>query len=162
VLFVLFVPGFLVLLAAWLCGVVLGEIPRPLLNYLSMLLRYNARVSAYIYFLTDQYPPFDVTLDTADPGRYPQVRFDVVPQVDGRSRLTIFFRALMIIPHYVVLYFLSIAASVLVFIGWFAVLFTARWPEGLSDFVLGYLRWSRRAAAYYVLLTDEYPPFSLD
>jgi hypothetical protein len=42
------------------------------------------------------------------------------------------------------------------------VVFTARWPEGLRDFVLGYLRWSQRASAYYVLLTDEYPPFSLD
>lgn len=153
---------FFVLIAAWFCGVVLGKVPAPLLGFLAMALRYSARVGAYVYFLTDQYPPFDLTVGTADSGRYPQVRFDVVPQVDGRSRLTIFFRALMIIPHYVVLYFLSIAAGVLVFIGWFAVVFTARWPEGLRDFVVGYLRWSQRVSAYYVLLTDEYPPFSLD
>lgn len=162
VLLLVGIGAFFVLVAAWLCGVVLGKVPAPLLGYLAMVLRYQARVTAYIYFLTDHYPPFDLTVGTSDDGRDPQVAFDVVPQVEGRSRLTIFFRGLMIIPHYVVLYFLGIAASVLLFIGFFAVLFTARWPEGMRDFMVGYLRWGQRAAAYYVLLTDEYPPFSLD
>jgi Domain of unknown function (DUF4389) len=41
-------------------------------------------------------------------------------------------------------------------------LFTAHWPEGLRTFLVGVLRWSTRVNAYFYLLTDEYPPFSLD
>jgi Domain of unknown function (DUF4389) len=41
-------------------------------------------------------------------------------------------------------------------------LFTARWPEGLRTFIVGIMRWSTRVNAYLYLLTDEYPPFSLD
>jgi hypothetical protein len=66
------------------------------------------------------------------------------------------------IPHYIVLFFLWIAALVAVVIAWFAILFTGRYPRGLFDFVLGVLRWTNRVAAYaFVLVTDRYPPFSL-
>jgi hypothetical protein len=44
----------------------------------------------------------------------------------------------------------------------FAVLFTGRWPAGLRHFTLGVLRWWLRVEAYLLLLTDEYPPFTLD
>jgi hypothetical protein len=162
VIVVLTIPLYFVLIASWFCGVVLGKVPRPLLNYSAMYLRYNASLTAYYYFLHGTYPPFAFAADTTDPGRDPHVRFDVEPQVEGRSRLTIFFRAIMVIPHFFVLYFLGIAAAVLTFIGFFAVLFTAHWPSGLREFVLGYLRWAQRVGAYYLLLTDEYPPFSLD
>jgi hypothetical protein len=42
------------------------------------------------------------------------------------------------------------------------VLFTGRWPDGLRTFVVGVIRWATRVNAYFLLLTDEYPPFSLD
>jgi hypothetical protein len=47
-------------------------------------------------------------------------------------------------------------------IAFFAVLFTGRWPDGLRSFLLGVMRWALRVEAYLLLLTDEYPPFSLD
>ena len=162
VLYVLTLVSFLALVPAWFSGVILGKVPRGLLSFEAMVLRYNASVGAYVYFLHGDYPPFSFATDTADPGRDPHVRFDVEPQVEGRSRLTIFFRAFMVIPHFVVLYFLALATGVVLFIAFFAVIFLGRWPGGMRDFVLGYLRWSQRVAAYYVLLTDEYPPFSLD
>ena len=66
------------------------------------------------------------------------------------------------IPHYIVLWFLWIAAAVAIVIAWFAILFTGRYPHGLLDFVVGVGRWTVRIAAYMALLvTDEYPPFSL-
>ncbi len=79
-----------------------------------------------------------------------------------RNRLTTFFRALLVIPHYIVLYVLQIAASVVVFLVWVASLFIGRAPQGMREFLVGVLRWQTRVVAYYVLLTDDYPPFSLD
>jgi hypothetical protein len=66
------------------------------------------------------------------------------------------------IPHYIVLFFLWIAAIVVVIIAWFAILFTGRYPRGMFDFVQGVMRWGARVGAYaFVLVTDRYPPFSL-
>ena len=66
------------------------------------------------------------------------------------------------IPHFIVLFFLDIAAVVVVVIAWFAILFTGRYPEGMFDFVVGVMRWSLRVTAYaFLLVTDRYPPFSL-
>lgn len=79
-----------------------------------------------------------------------------------RNRLTTFFRAILVIPHLVVLYVLHIVAAVIVLLAWFAALFTGRNPDGLRTFTIGVLRWQTRVQAYYALLTDEYPPFSLD
>ena len=69
---------------------------------------------------------------------------------------------LLVIPHALVLYVLGIVAGVVAFIAWFAILFTGKWPVGLQEFVLGVLRWNTRVLAYYHLLVDEYPPFSME
>ena len=67
------------------------------------------------------------------------------------------------IPHFIVLFFLDIAAVVVVIIAWFAILFTGRYPRGMFDFVTGVMRWSLRVTAYaFLLVTDRYPPFSLE
>ena len=47
-------------------------------------------------------------------------------------------------------------------IGFFAVLITGQWPEGLREFIVGVHRWAYRVQAYVFLLTDAYPPFQLD
>ena len=78
------------------------------------------------------------------------------------SRLTTFFRPLMAIPHLVVLYFLGLAAGVVLVISWFAILFTARYPKALFDYMTWYWRWSTRVNGYMYLLTDKYPPFTGD
>ena len=80
----------------------------------------------------------------------------------GRQRrVTVLFRLLLVIPHYIVLYALGIAVGIVAVICWFAALFTGRLPDGLADFLVGWLRWSTRVFAYVGLLTDQYPPFTL-
>lgn len=79
-----------------------------------------------------------------------------------RNRLTTFFRGILVLPHLVVLYVLNIVVSVVVLLAWFAALFTGRNPHGLRTFTIGVLRWQTRVGAYSCLLTDDYPPFSLD
>jgi hypothetical protein len=78
------------------------------------------------------------------------------------SRLSTFFRLILVIPQYIVLYFLNIVAFVLMFFAWWAILFTGKYPKGLFDFVAGYVRWNTRVTGYLSLLTDKYPPFSLN
>lgn len=65
-------------------------------------------------------------------------------------------------PHYIVLLVLFIAVYVVVIIAFFVVIFTGSWPAGMRDFVVGVMRWSARVNAYILLMTDQYPPFSLD
>jgi hypothetical protein len=64
------------------------------------------------------------------------------------------------IPHCICLAFYGIAVFFVMIIAWFAVLFTGRYPRGMFDFVVGYLRWNQRLNAYLMFLTDAYPPFS--
>jgi uncharacterized protein DUF4389 len=77
-----------------------------------------------------------------------------------RSRLTVFFRLLLVIPHLIWLYIWSIAICFTVVISWFAALFTGRVPQGLHDFNASYLRYSTRVTGYIFLLADPWPPFS--
>jgi ABC-type multidrug transport system permease subunit len=78
------------------------------------------------------------------------------------SRLTTFFRFFMVIPHLIVLWALGIAASVVAFIAWWAILFTGEYLKWAFDFITGYIRWYTRVSGYYLLLTDKYPPFSIE
>jgi hypothetical protein len=78
-----------------------------------------------------------------------------------QRRLTVAFRAILLIPHLVVLFVLGIAAYALEIIGWFAALILGRLPKGLADFIAGTLRYYVRVLAYFYLLTDRYPPFAL-
>ena len=79
-----------------------------------------------------------------------------------RNRLTVFFRVIMIIPHAIILYVLNAVANVLALVAWVAALITGTVPAGVHSFLVGWLRWSARYYAYAALLTDEYPPFSLN
>jgi hypothetical protein len=79
--------------------------------------------------------------------------------VERRNRLTAFFRLILVIPVAIWLYLYAIVASVAIVIAWFAIVFTARFPQGLYDFVAGYTRFVTRVTAYAALLCDPYPPF---
>jgi hypothetical protein len=79
-----------------------------------------------------------------------------------QSRLTVLIRLLMVIPHLIVLWALAIAAYVVVIIGWFGALFTGRLPNFAADYLAGFVRWQTRVLGYAILLTDVYPPFTLE
>lgn len=130
--------------------------PRGLFDFTVQIYRWTANVSAYaLFLLRDEYPPF-----SGDAGEYPvtlEVDYD-----ENLSRWQIFVKWLLAIPHYIVLAFLFVAVNVTVFIAFFAILFTGRYPRGLFDFAVGTMRWYVRVNAYaHWLMTDRYPPFSL-
>lgn len=76
------------------------------------------------------------------------------------SRIRIFFKLLLAIPHLIVVYLLFLPLSLLTFLAWFGILFTGRYPKSFFEFTSGVLRWSGNVGAYCALLRDEYPPFS--
>jgi hypothetical protein len=130
--------------------------PRWWFDFARELTRLGARVGAYLALLTDRYPSTveeqSVHLDID----YPDVEQDL-------NRWLPLVKWLLAIPHYIVLAVLFVLAIVAVVIAWFVILFTGRYPRGLFDFVVGVGRWSLRVQAYaFLLITDRYPPFSLN
>jgi hypothetical protein len=79
--------------------------------------------------------------------------------VERRSRLTTFFRLLLVIPHLLIVAFWGLAVFFGVIVAWFALLFTGRWPLGLYMFTANFLKYFTRVSGYCWLLTDPYPPF---
>ena len=129
--------------------------PRWWFDFSRELTRFEARVSAYAGLLTDRYPS---TVDEQSVHLeidYPNVETDL-------NRWYPLIKWLLVIPHYFVLFFLSIASIFAVIMAWFAILVTGRYPRGLFNFNVGVSRWWLRVRAYaFLLVTDRYPPFSL-
>jgi hypothetical protein len=71
-----------------------------------------------------------------------------------------FIRYVLLIPNWIVLYFVALAAAVVGFLATFAILFTGKYPLGLFNFYVGTTRWSTRLSGYTYSLYDNYPPFS--
>jgi hypothetical protein len=88
---------------------------------------------------------------------YPVV-YQQSPPIE-RSRLTVFFRGLCVIPHVIVAFFYGLAAYVVTFVAWFVLLFTAHYPAGMYEFMAGYIRYVTRVYGYGLLVVDEFPPF---
>jgi len=129
--------------------------PRWWFDWNVALIKFSTRVAAYIDLLTDEYPSTDED----------QAVHIEIPYPDAKNELNRWLplvKWFLAIPHYIVLFFLGIAAIVSIVIAWFAILFTGRYPKGLFDFVVGVFRWCLRVAAYaFLLTTDRYPPFAL-
>jgi hypothetical protein len=129
--------------------------PRWWFDFARELVRFEARIGAYGALLTDLYPS---TVDEQAVHLeidYPDVERDL-------NRWLPLVKWLLAIPHYIMLAVLGVIAIVAVVIAWFAILITGRYPRGLFDYVVGIGRWALRVQAYaFLLVTDRYPPFSL-
>jgi hypothetical protein len=142
---------------AWFAMVFTGRYPQQLYDFNAGYLRMITRTNAFNYLLTDEYPPFG---GEEAPG-YP-VRVGIAPPLDKYSRAKAFFRYLIGIP----VLFLAVVQGVILFVvtvlAWFAILFTGRHPEGLFNPARSALAYLTRAGAYFMLMTETYPPFSLE
>ena len=116
---------------------------------------FSYRVASYAALLRDEYPSTDDEQSVHVMLLYPNAETEL-------NRWLPLVKWFLAIPHYIALFFLGIAAFICVLIAWFAILFTGTYPRSLFDFVVGVMRWALRVAAYaFLLVTDEYPPFSL-
>jgi hypothetical protein len=145
---VLFLPTLLLILFR-------RKYPRWWFDFGLQLLRFETRVTSYLFLLRDEYPSVDDEQAVHLGVPYPDASREL-------NRWLPLVKWLLAIPHYVVLLFLYIAAVVVAIIAWFAILFTGRYPRGIFDFIVGVNRWNLRVVAYaFFLSTDRYPPFSL-
>lgn len=148
--------GGLLFLAPLVMIVVRQKYPKWWFDWNLELQRFGNRVGVYMALMDDTYPSTDEEQSVHLDYRYPDVKRDL-------NRWLPLVKWLLAIPHFIILIFLGLAAFVAVVIAWFAILITAEYPRGLFDFVEGVVRWGNRVVGYAVtLVTDEYPPFSLD
>jgi hypothetical protein len=159
VLYVLSAVQGVVWLISFFAILFTGKLPEGLFGFHVMTMRYQWRVYSYLLFMREPYPEFVFPMEGNDPGTEP-ARLSIQP-AEHLSRGMIFIKWLLAIPHYIVLLLLGIVVYVFVIIGFFAVLITGAWPEGMRNFIVGYMRWTMRVNAYVYLLTDRYPAFSL-
>ena len=145
---VLFIPPLLMLLFR-------KKYPWWWLEWNRHLTRFLNRVYVYLALMDDRYPSTDEEQSVHYDFRNPDAERDL-------SRGLPLVKWFLAIPHYIVLFFLEIAAFIVIVVAWFAILFTGRYPRGMFDFVEGVQRWHNRVAGYaFLLVTDQYPPFSL-
>ena len=139
-------------LAAWLIGVFAGRVPEGLHGFTASYLRYLTHVNAYFSIAANPFPSF-----TGAPG-YP-IDIEIAP-TSPQSRLTIFFRLLLVIPAYIVLSVLGYVAQVVMFLAWFYALFAGNLHIGLRDVLAYWLRYNAQTIGYILLLTQRYPSFA--
>ena len=139
---------------AWWAILFTGRYPQGLFKFGASFLSYLARVNCYMYLLTDRFPPFSG--GSSGDGYPVQVSVD---RPERSSRLTVFFRLIIIIPAYLVAYVLGLLGRLLAFFAWFVIVFTGRLPKGLSEVMELPMRYETRVIGYLMLLTDPYPWF---
>jgi hypothetical protein len=145
---VLFIPVLLMILFR-------GKYPRWWYDWNLQLTRFSNRICVYLALMEDRYPSTDEEQAVHLDFPYPNVERDL-------NRGLPIVKWLLAIPHYIVLFFLTIGAVFAAIFAWFAILFTGRYPRSLFEFVEGVIRWHNRVIAYaFLLITDRYPPFSL-
>jgi hypothetical protein len=184
-------PHYILLALLWVAFVLLtivaffailftGRYPRAIFDFNVGVLRWSWRVGFYSYGAlgTDQYPPF--TLADVE---YP-ARLDVEYPEQLSRGLVLVKWWLLAIPHYLIVGLFTSGLvwwttdigedgnavldsgggliGILVLIAGLVLLFTARYPQGLFDLIVGLQRWVFRVVAYAALMRDEYPPFRLD
>ena len=159
VLYVMMIVLEVLQVVSWFAILFTGNIPRGMFNFMAAILRYQWRVGTFYLWMREPYPAFDFTASDVDTGNDPASFSINYPA--KLSRGLIFVKWLLVIPHMIVLTILGIGAGVAIVVSWFAVLITGSYPQGLRNFVIGFFRWSTRVNIYYGLMSDVYPPFSL-
>jgi hypothetical protein len=179
VLLFLFIALALLTVVAFFAVLATGRYPRGIFDFNVGVLRWSWRVGFYAYsaLATDRYPPFTL----ADDPDYPAHLDVAYPQSLSRGLVLVKWWLLALPQYLIVSVFLGGAFAgwnaanddmawtsgggligLLVFIAGVMLLFTARYPKAIFDFVMGMNRWVYRVAAYSLLMTDVYPPFRLD
>jgi hypothetical protein len=155
-LFFVLTAAYFAFIGVWFSVLFTRRYPPGLFNFIAGAMQWTTRVQAYTYWMTEEYPPFSL-----GEAPYP-VRASFTYPEGGISNWRPLLQWLLAIPHFIVLYVLGIGAYVAQVIAFFAILFTGQYPPAVFNFLVGTLRWGSRVFGYVLLMTEEYPPFSLE
>ncbi|WP_433662773.1 DUF4389 domain-containing protein [Nocardia sp. CA-128927] len=179
VLFFLHIAYFVLTVIAFFAILITGKYPKAMFDFNVGVMRWTWRVEFYALSVlgTDKYPPFSLQ---------PNAEYPADLEIDYPERLhrglVLVKWWLLAIPHYLILGAMMSGGmtfymydddewsgagsipliSILLLVALIGLLFTARYPQGVYDFVVGISRWTIRVQAYATLMRDEYPPFRLD
>jgi hypothetical protein len=169
-LYILIPHGFLLLFVG-LWGAILqfvafwvilftGRYPQSMFEFQVGLMKWSLRVNARIYNISDGYPAFGIK----STDEYTDL---VVPYPEKVNRGLVLLRLFLgifyvYLPHMFILMFRAWFVGILVFLAWWVVLFTAKYPDFMFDWVTGQIRWQMRVSLYMMYMTDTYPPFTGD
>ncbi len=147
-------------LLGWFVCLGRSRMPRGLRDAAAWALAYTAQLDAYLLLLTDRYPNSDpyAALDEV-PVRSDPIQLQADENLH-RSRLTVFFRLLLAIPHLIWLSLWGIAAFFAAIANWLATLVRGSSPEGLHRFLSSYVRYAIHVYAYVYLTADPFPGFT--
>jgi hypothetical protein len=148
------IGAYVVVFCAWFAILFTGRYPAGMYEFVAGFLRYLTRLNGYTYLIADEYPPFDG-------GEHPDyaVKANVAPPPEKLSRLTTFFRGILLIPVGIIQYVFAIWIEVVAIAIWFVAVFTGKTSPGLTEAVRFPMAYNTRATAYTLLLTDGWPPF---
>jgi len=137
-----------------------GRYPQSMFEFQAGLMKWSVRLSARIYNIADDYPAFGIK--AAD-----EHTDLVIPYPESVSRGLTLVRLLfgifyVYLPHGFILMFRAFYVEILVFLAWWVVLFTGKYPDYMFDWVSGQIRWQIRLSLYMMYMTDTYPPFTGD
>ncbi len=143
----------------WFAALARGRMPRGMRDAGAYGLAYSAQLTAYLFLLTDRYPDSDPYAALPDrPVREDPIRLETDDDL-RRSRLTVFFRLLLGIPHLVWLTLWGVVALLALIASWFATLATGNSPVALHNFLARYLRYETHVYAFLMLTANPFPGF---
>ncbi len=145
----------------WFASLVRGSMPKGLRDAGAYGTGYTAQMLSYLLLITDRYPNADPTAMLEGVDRPPQHPVHLVGDADDLrfSRVTVFFRLPLAIPHLVWLALWAIVAVLAAIVTWFATLFTGTPPAGLHRFLSRYVRYSLHVNAFLYLAANPFPGF---
>lgn len=150
------IAAFFTAIAAWVMVSLTGKYPAGLYDFNANVVRWSGRLNAYAYLQVDAFPPFGFD----DDPNYP-VRVQFAGPLPEYSRLKAFFRLILAIPVYIIVYALQIVYTLCAVVAWFVAVITGKLPKGLHDGLDLGLSYQLKGIAYMLfLLTESYPPFS--
>jgi hypothetical protein len=147
-------------LLGWFAALAQARLPRGLRDAIAYALSYSAQADAYLFLLTERYPNSDPQAALEGlPVRDDPVELEVKDDL-RRTRLTVFFRLLLAIPHLIWLVLWAIVAVFAAIANWFATLASGESPESLHGFLAAYVRYQAHVYAYLFLIADPFPGFT--
>ncbi len=163
--FLLYFVGIGAMVASWIgyWGIAInGSLSPGIARFLHNYLGWSTRAATWVASWSDEYPVF--AMEQPD---YPARVVVTEPTLERRRGLAVagiifFVKAILLIPHFIVLYFVQIVAGIAGWIAYWIIAFTGEYPKGIFDFTVGAMRWNVRLQAWILSITDEYPPFTLN